>query len=137
MSKIRINELARQLEVPSHEVLELLSELGVSEKKTHSSSIDDHVAELVRRHYHGDSSKPLYYGNGTTSETAQTSPESEPQLEDETPPSAPPTAIGMGSFPPLEAANVPEAQAPPATEPPSADPALARMEEAPRMRPAP
>ena len=45
MSKIRINELARQLEVPSHEILEMLPELGVTEKKTHSSSIDDHVAD--------------------------------------------------------------------------------------------
>jgi len=44
MSKIRINELARQLEVPSHSILEMLLELGVSEKKTHSSSIDEPIA---------------------------------------------------------------------------------------------
>ncbi|MBZ5608919.1 MAG: translation initiation factor IF-2 [Acidobacteriia bacterium] len=48
MSKIRINELARQLEIPSHDILAMLPELGVSEKKTHSSSVDDDVAELIR-----------------------------------------------------------------------------------------
>ena len=51
MSKIRINELARQLEVPSHEIVELLPSLGVTEKKTHSSSLDDHIADLVRAHF--------------------------------------------------------------------------------------
>src|ERR1700683_3023292 len=54
MKKIRINELARQLEVPSHEILEMLPELGVTEKKTHSSSIDDDVADMIRRHYSGN-----------------------------------------------------------------------------------
>src|SRR5215475_4124327 len=51
MGKIRINELARELEVKAHEILELLPELGVQEKKTHSSSIDEDVAIKLRRHY--------------------------------------------------------------------------------------
>jgi translation initiation factor IF-2 len=50
-SKIRINELARELEVKAHEILEKLPELGVTEKKTHSSSIDEDVADQLRRHY--------------------------------------------------------------------------------------
>src|SRR5256885_15425523 len=54
MKKIRINELARQLEVPSHEILDMLPGLGVTEKKTHSSSVDDDVAEKIRRHYSGN-----------------------------------------------------------------------------------
>src|SRR5258706_444378 len=54
MKKIRINELARQLEIPSHEILEVLNELGVAEKKTHSSSIDDDVADKIRRRYSGN-----------------------------------------------------------------------------------
>jgi translation initiation factor IF-2 len=49
MKKIRINELARELEVKAHEILERLPELGVTEKKTHSSSIDDDVAIKLRR----------------------------------------------------------------------------------------
>src|SRR5215472_12829600 len=48
MKKIRINELARELEVKAHEILDKLPELGVQEKKTHSSSIDDDVADKLR-----------------------------------------------------------------------------------------
>src|ERR1043165_8963704 len=54
MKKIRINELARELEVKAHEILERLPELGVSEKKTHSSSIDEDVAIRLRRLYGHD-----------------------------------------------------------------------------------
>src|SRR5438477_12715637 len=49
--KVRINELARELEVKAHEILERLPELGVSEKKTHSSSIDEDVAIRLKRLY--------------------------------------------------------------------------------------
>ncbi len=51
MGKIRINELARELEVKPHRILELLPEFGVTEKKTHSSSVDDDVADKLRRHF--------------------------------------------------------------------------------------
>jgi translation initiation factor IF-2 len=51
MKKIRINELARELEVKAHEILDRLPELGVTEKKTHSSSIDEDVAIRLRRLY--------------------------------------------------------------------------------------
>ena len=44
MKKIRINELARELEVKPGVILDMLPELGVQEKKTHSSSIDEDVA---------------------------------------------------------------------------------------------
>ncbi len=55
MSKIRINDLARELEVKSKEILDVLTAVGVTEKKTHSSSLEDHEAELVRRHLRGRS----------------------------------------------------------------------------------
>ncbi|HWC97397.1 MAG TPA: translation initiation factor IF-2 [Candidatus Sulfopaludibacter sp.] len=55
MKKIRINELARELEVKAHEILDRLPELGVVEKKTHSSSIDEDVAIKLRRLYGFDS----------------------------------------------------------------------------------
>lgn len=51
MSKIRINELARELEVKPNRILDLLPDFGVSEKKTHSSSIDEDVAIRVRRYF--------------------------------------------------------------------------------------
>ena len=48
--KIRINELARELEVKPHVLIELLPEFGVAEKKTHSSSIDEDVAIRLKKH---------------------------------------------------------------------------------------
>src|SRR5918911_78316 len=51
MSKIRINDLARELEVKSKAILDVLPLVGVTEKKTHSSSIEDHEAEKVRAHF--------------------------------------------------------------------------------------
>src|SRR3974377_1186737 len=53
MSKIRINELARELEVKPNVILDLLPELGVGDKKTHSSSLDDDVALAIRRKLFG------------------------------------------------------------------------------------
>jgi translation initiation factor IF-2 len=54
MSKVRINDLARELEVKSRQILDILAELGMGEGKTHSSSIEDHEAEKVRAHFqHG------------------------------------------------------------------------------------
>src|SRR5438105_2650483 len=51
MSKIRINDLARELEVKSKAILDVLPLVGVTEKKTHSSSIEDHEAVKVRAHF--------------------------------------------------------------------------------------
>ena len=51
MSKIRINDLARELEVKSKAILDVLPEVGVTEKKTHSSSLEDHEADKVRAHF--------------------------------------------------------------------------------------
>ena len=54
MKKIRINELARDLEIKANLILDLLPELGVTEKKTHSSSIDEDVAEKLRLRFLGE-----------------------------------------------------------------------------------
>src|SRR5246127_2485295 len=55
MSKVRINDLARELEVKSKAILDALPLVGVTEKKTHSSSLEDHEAEKVRAHIRGAS----------------------------------------------------------------------------------
>jgi translation initiation factor IF-2 len=55
MSKVRINDLARELEVKSKAILDVLSIVGVTEKKTHSSSLEEHEAEKVRVHLRGSS----------------------------------------------------------------------------------
>ena len=48
MSKVRINDLARELEVKSKAILDVLDAVGVTEKKTHSSSLEFDEAERVR-----------------------------------------------------------------------------------------
>ena len=58
MSKIRINELAREVEVKSKSVIDYLSELG-HDFKSHSSTLDDDLAAKVRRHFQtGEISPP-------------------------------------------------------------------------------
>src|SRR5215472_4025563 len=50
-NQIRINELARELEIKAKVLIEYLPEIGVTEKKTHSSSLDLEHAEQVRKHF--------------------------------------------------------------------------------------
>src|SRR5580704_2590684 len=52
-NQIRINELARELEIKAKVLIDFLPEIGVTEKKTHSSSLDLDHAELVRKHFQG------------------------------------------------------------------------------------
>ena len=49
--QIRINELARELEIKAKVLIEYLPELGIAEKKTHSSSLEHEQAERVRKHF--------------------------------------------------------------------------------------
>ncbi|HTR39109.1 MAG TPA: translation initiation factor IF-2 [Bryobacteraceae bacterium] len=121
MSKIRINELARQLEIPSHEILEMLPELGVSEKKTHSSSIDEDVAEKIRRRTQGggEESAPA-----RTFSTAAAVAEPEPDLQPEMPAEPPAPVVHA----PAHIEELPEAM------PEDATPVV---EDLPRSKPAP
>jgi translation initiation factor IF-2 len=48
MTLVRINDLARELEVKSKSILDALPLVGVLEKKTHSSSLEEQDAEKVR-----------------------------------------------------------------------------------------
>src|SRR5271156_276710 len=50
-NQVRINELARELEIKAKILIEYLPEAGVTEKKTPSSSIDLVHAERVRKHF--------------------------------------------------------------------------------------
>ncbi len=51
MGHIRINELARELEIKSRALLECLPEVGITEKKSHSSALEDEDAEKVRAYF--------------------------------------------------------------------------------------
>ena len=66
MQKIRINDLARELEVKSKAILDALVKVGVTEKKTHSSSIEVDEAERVKR-YFAEHAEP---GSGRSSRAA-------------------------------------------------------------------
>ena len=58
MGKIRINELARELEIKSNILLDYLVELGIEDKKSHSSALDDDLADKVREHFRADGEPP-------------------------------------------------------------------------------
>jgi translation initiation factor IF-2 len=50
-SKIRMNELAHELRCKANDILAILPGLGVTEKKSHSSSLSYEVAQKVRAHF--------------------------------------------------------------------------------------
>ena len=77
--KIRINDLARELEVKSKEILDALTSVGVTEKKTHSSSLEEHEAELVRKHLRSRSDA----GSGASKTTRAASHGEREHTEDE------------------------------------------------------
>src|SRR5207245_5168793 len=54
MSKVRINDLARELEVKSKAILDVLPKVGVTEKKTHSSSVEADEADRIRKFLAGN-----------------------------------------------------------------------------------
>src|SRR6185437_2966862 len=105
MKKIRINELARELEVKAHEILDRLPELGVTEKKTHSSSIDEDVALKLRRLYGFDGPSPSHQDRSELEAEPEDREESEGAIPASPVPSAAPPA---GPVPlPVESAASP------------------------------
>ncbi len=128
MSKIRINELARQLEIPSHEILDMLPELGVTEKKTHSSSVDEPVAEMIRRRVQGGESSAQHTESRGASAVAVA------ELEEE----EVPVVTFRTELPPPAASSSATSVAEPTAILPAETPASMPMtEEASRMKPAP
>src|SRR3569833_1504032 len=71
MSKVRINDLAREMEVKSRQILDVLAELGLAEGKTHSSSIEGHEADKVRAHFQ-HRSRPGSHAGSASSRGSQT-----------------------------------------------------------------
>jgi translation initiation factor IF-2 len=107
MKKIRINELARELEVKAHEILDKLPELGVTEKKTHSSSIDEDVALKLRRFLgHEVSDEDHAESAGAPEEFEEPETEAVETLPaEEVVPSAPRAAVGLEEKTPEPAAE--------------------------------
>src|SRR5690242_21239064 len=69
-NQVRINELARELEVKAKAIIDLLPGFGVTEKKTHSSSIPVDVAEKVRRTIQGQAEQDAAAEAATAAERA-------------------------------------------------------------------
>ncbi|MGI8988294.1 MAG: translation initiation factor IF-2 [Bryobacteraceae bacterium] len=142
MKKIRINELARVLEIKANLILDKLPDFGVTEKKTHSSSVDEDVAEKLRVYFeNGDHreergeegeahSRPSSNGHGASAperapehiearpapREAQEAPESREERPEPAPVETPARveAVPAGSEPAQSTAQVPaEAEGPP------------------------
>jgi len=123
MSKIRINELARELEVKSNLVLDYLTSIGHGEKKSHSSALEDDLAEEVRRHFsqNGEEPQPI-------APVAPSAPPAVSTIERQT---APPETVPARPAPSVAPPAVPQAVAPPR---PSAPPVAHPKSEAPALR---
>jgi translation initiation factor IF-2 len=144
MSKVRINDLARELEVKSNEILDALKAVGVTEKKTHSSSIEADEAVKVRAHLTGGTRRSAVAPKAAAAPKLDLSGVSKPgdalkailarkQAEDAAK-SAPPARPAVAVAPP---ANKPTATSAPtviATKPPAAAAAPAPAAEAPAPR---
>src|SRR5580658_1471753 len=70
MSKVRINDLAREMEVKSKQILDTLAELGLATGKTHSSSLEEDEAEKVRAQFERGS-RSGSQGSGASSRAQQ------------------------------------------------------------------
>jgi translation initiation factor IF-2 len=150
--KIRINDLARELEVKSKAILDVLLEVGVTEKKTHSSSVEEDEAEKVRKYFSARS------GSASREKAAQSdikpkidlSKISKPgdvmkllrqrEQEQQHPPAAsqkPAAVVKAPPAAPARPAEKPVAAAPPAAEKPAAPRPAAPASERPVVMPAP
>jgi len=136
MGKIRINELARELEVKPNRIIELLPEFGITEKKTHSSSVDDEIADKLRRHFGVLPPEP------EPAAPAEPAPPPAPQPEVEVKPEltpAPEPATAVAGAPPAEAKEpaAPKASAEPAAPaaPESQPPVLVTRGAPQKLRP--
>src|SRR5271170_640955 len=125
-SQVRINELARELEVKAKAIIDLLPGFGVTEKKTHSSSITVEVAEKVRHTLQG----------GEAPAEAPAPPQPPKPVAAPAPPAAPsPAPVASKPAAPVAPAPVASAPAPAAVVPaPAPKPAATVV---PAVAPAP
>src|SRR3954451_3285934 len=153
MDKIRINDLARELEVKSKAILDVLTQVGVTEKKTHSSSISVDEAEKVKAHFrHGGGESSSKSASRRSSGEDELKPKfdfshiAKPGdalkaiLQKQTTPAAPakpatPVAAKPASPAPVVAKPASPAPAPPAPAKPAAP--AAEAPAAPKAPPAP
>ncbi len=113
-NQVRINELARELEIKAKVLIEYLPEIGVTEKKTHSSSIDNSHAELVRKHFLGLAAQEAAAEAEKTKAAAAKSKPSRPAVAAQ-PAAARPAPAAPAAVPAASVAARPAAVAPAGT----------------------
>src|ERR1700722_4621814 len=119
-NQVRINELARELEIKAKVLIEYLPEVGVTEKKTHSSSIDNSHAELVRKHFLGLAAQEAAAEAEKTKAAAAKSKPSRPAAAATQPAAARTSPAAPAAAPSAPTAVRPAAAAPtPASAPPA------------------
>src|SRR5271154_6112195 len=101
VNQVRINELARELEVKAKAIIDLLPGYGVTEKKTHSSSIPVDVAEKVRKKLAGGGD-----GEDEIAAAVPTKPSAAPPAPSQVRPAG---VLGAVSTPPIARPAVPSA----------------------------
>ena len=122
-NQVRINELARELEVKAKAIIDLLPGFGVTEKKTHSSSIPADVAVKVRAAIQGQAQ-------------AEADAEAKTKAEKEAKEAAAKAALRKPAAPPAPVPVAPK-PAPPAAAAPAAAPAKPAPPPAPTVVPPP
>jgi len=106
-NQVRVNDLASELGVKARAIIGLLAEFGVTEKKTHSSSIPADVADKVRKRINpqaeaavGPEAKPVARPDARPAFAAKLDPRQSPVV---TPPERP----GKAATPPAAATTPP------------------------------
>ncbi|MHB8410653.1 MAG: translation initiation factor IF-2 [Candidatus Acidiferrales bacterium] len=150
--QIRINELARELEIKAKVLIDYLPEIGITEKKTHSSSVENDQADRVRKHFHdlAEAESAAESAKQAAATAAKSRPAVKPSAVAAAPTVAPtpaavapPTAtksagvpaVAPGVKPPIRPGAVPPLVQRPAPAPGTASPA-AGIPHPPAARPA-
>jgi translation initiation factor IF-2 len=137
-NQVRINELARELEVKAKAIIDLLPGFGVTEKKTHSSSIPVDVAEKVRHTIQGQAEADAAAEAAALAD--KQAKEAAAKAARQRPVAAPPAPVASVPPPaPVSPAPVPAAAKPvaPSPVPPAAAPPPPAMTPSPAAPPKP
>src|SRR5277367_1246102 len=135
-NQVRINELARELEVKAKAIIDLLPGYGVTEKKTHSSSIPEDVAEKVRKNILGQAEAEAAAEAAAKADSAAKEAAARAARMRPAAPAAPVAAPPIAAKPPAPAA-VPGITTMPAPAPSSAAPVARPIVPAAPAPPAP
>ena len=111
MTKIRINELARELEIKPKVITDYLPEIGVMDKKSHSSALDEDVANKVRERFHSAGEEQVAEPQGAEKAPA-VPPPAPPSPAKAAPPAERPAAVPVQAVAHSAAVTAPPAPTP-------------------------